>query len=349
VTPSARRIVAVDGLDGSGKSRLANALAAACAADGVAVTQLHVDDFRRDVDFAGLDAGEEAARYYADYFDLAALDRALASFQAGSAGDAELAIVEGVFTLRVPAVAASAGLIVLTVSAGRGAPPDPRARSPQGPHRRGDRAPHRPALFSRAGTLPRRPRSRGARRRDRGQRGLAPPARRPLRAWPPSGARRALARAVGLVSGRHEHRQRSIGRCRRRRCCVGAAAVIRRRHRDARRAARRHDAGRGPDHRRARHQAIRPGAPHARHRRQRRHGGVAAVAAPNAEVQTVADGAAAASIASGLGAAVVGGDVVRVARGTPARASPTRPAGAPPRTRCSRRCSAPISGSSPAG
>jgi len=117
VTPSARRIVAVDGLDGSGKSRLANALAAACAADGVAVTQLHVDDFRRDVDFAGLDAGEEAARYYADYFDLAALDRALASFQAGSAGDAELAIVEGVFTLRVPAVAASAGLIVLSVSA----------------------------------------------------------------------------------------------------------------------------------------------------------------------------------------------------------------------------------------
>ena len=117
MTPSARRIVAVDGLDGSGKSRLANALAAACAADGVAVTQLHVDDFRRDVDFAGLDAGEEAARYYADYFDLAALDRALASFQAGSAGDAELAIVEGVFTLRVPAVAASAGLIVLTVSA----------------------------------------------------------------------------------------------------------------------------------------------------------------------------------------------------------------------------------------
>jgi len=60
---------------------------------------------------------ETAARYYADYFDLAALDRALASFQAGSAGDAELAIVEGVFTLRVPAVAASAGLIVLTVSA----------------------------------------------------------------------------------------------------------------------------------------------------------------------------------------------------------------------------------------
>ena len=35
----------------------------------------------------------------------------------------------------------------------------------------------------------------------------------------------------------------------------------------------------------------------------------------NAEVQTVADGAAAASVGAGLGAPVVGGDVVRVARG----------------------------------
>jgi uridine kinase len=118
VTRSARRIVAVDGLDGSGKSQLANALAAACAANGVAVTQLHVDDYRRDVDFSGLGPGEEAAHYYERYFDLDALDGALTSFQAGAAGDAELAIVEGVFTLRVPVVAASAALIVLTVSAG---------------------------------------------------------------------------------------------------------------------------------------------------------------------------------------------------------------------------------------
>jgi len=117
VTRSARRIVAVDGVDGSGKSQVASALAAACAAEGVAVTLLHVDDFRRDVDFAGLGAGAEAARYYDQYFDLAALDGALASFQAGSAGDAELAILEGVFTLRIPTVAASAALIVLTVSA----------------------------------------------------------------------------------------------------------------------------------------------------------------------------------------------------------------------------------------
>ena len=74
------RIVAVDGLDGSGKSQFAAALAAACAAGGVAATVLHVDDFRREIDFAGLDADAEAALYYERYFDLAALDGKLASF-----------------------------------------------------------------------------------------------------------------------------------------------------------------------------------------------------------------------------------------------------------------------------
>src|SRR5215468_7319699 len=102
VTRSGRRIVAVDGLDGSGKSRFAAALAAACAADGVSTTLLHVDDFKRDLDFTGLNTDAEAALYYERYFDLAALDARLASFDAGSAGDAALAIVEGVFTLRVP-------------------------------------------------------------------------------------------------------------------------------------------------------------------------------------------------------------------------------------------------------
>ena len=55
------RIVAVDGLDGSGKSQFAAVLAAACVADGVAATVLHVDDFKRDLDFAGLDADAEAS------------------------------------------------------------------------------------------------------------------------------------------------------------------------------------------------------------------------------------------------------------------------------------------------
>jgi len=104
-------IVAVDGLDGSGKSRFAAALAAACAAGGVPATLLHVDDFRRDVDFSGLDAEAEAALYYERYYDLAALDAKLGAFRGGG-----LAIVEGIFTLRVPAVSAAAALIVLTVS-----------------------------------------------------------------------------------------------------------------------------------------------------------------------------------------------------------------------------------------
>ena len=111
------RIVAVDGLDGSGKSQLAAALAAACAADGVSTTMLHVDDFRRDLDFGGLDASAEAARYYDRYYDLDALDGRLASFQAAPTGVADLAIVEGVFTLRVPTIAASGAVMVLRVSA----------------------------------------------------------------------------------------------------------------------------------------------------------------------------------------------------------------------------------------
>jgi len=108
-------IVAVDGLDGSGKSRLAAALAADCAAGGLPATLLHVDDFRRDVDFTGLDAEAEAALYYERYYDLAALDAKLGAFRGGGAGGG-LAIVEGIFTLRVPAVGAVAALIVLTVS-----------------------------------------------------------------------------------------------------------------------------------------------------------------------------------------------------------------------------------------
>src|SRR5436190_15710640 len=110
-------IVAIDGLDGSGKSRFAAALAAACTVGGAPAALLHIDDFRRDLDFGGLDADAEAALYYDRYFDLAALDRALAPFAPGPTGDGGLAIVEGVFTLRVPAVAAGAPLVVLIVSA----------------------------------------------------------------------------------------------------------------------------------------------------------------------------------------------------------------------------------------
>jgi uridine kinase len=109
------RIVAVDGIDGSGKSRFAAALADACVAEDVPAMLFHVDDFRRDLDFAGLDDQAEAALYYERYFDLEALDRALAPL-AQARGAGPLAIVEGVFTLRVPTVAAAGALVVLNVS-----------------------------------------------------------------------------------------------------------------------------------------------------------------------------------------------------------------------------------------
>ena len=106
-----RHIVAVDGLDGSGKSRLGEALAQACEAAGTPALLLHVDDGKRDLDFAGLDQEAESALYYDRYYDFDAVERRLAAFEHG------IAIVEGVFCLRVPAVAAAAELIVLTVTA----------------------------------------------------------------------------------------------------------------------------------------------------------------------------------------------------------------------------------------
>jgi len=106
-----RHIVAVDGLDGSGKSRLGEALAQACEVAGTPALLVHVDDGKRDLDFVGLDQEAESALYYDRYYDFAAVERRLAGFDRG------IAIVEGVFCLRVPAVAASAELIVLTVSA----------------------------------------------------------------------------------------------------------------------------------------------------------------------------------------------------------------------------------------
>jgi uridine kinase len=111
VSDPVRRIVAVDGLDGSGKSRLGEALAQACEVAGTPALLLHVDDGKRELDFAGLDHEAEAALYYERYYDFDAVERRLAAFEQG------IAIVEGVFCLRVPTVAASAELIVLSVSA----------------------------------------------------------------------------------------------------------------------------------------------------------------------------------------------------------------------------------------
>jgi uridine kinase len=132
-----RSLLAIDGIDGSGKSVLAARLAAATTAVGIKTVTLGVDDFRRPVDWL-LGGRAEADIYYNDYYDLPLLDRCLAGFMAGSPSaeipvfdaaahrldghrtiafaGAALAIVEGVFVLRLPSVLAAAGLIYLRSS-----------------------------------------------------------------------------------------------------------------------------------------------------------------------------------------------------------------------------------------
>ena len=122
--PGARSVLAIDGVDGSGKSRFAEALAAGCAQAGAPAVVLHVDDFRRPLDWAGSD---EANLYYERYYDLPLLDHCLRCFLEGRPaasvprfdperealdgaqelrfGDAPLLIVEGIFVLRLSAVA----------------------------------------------------------------------------------------------------------------------------------------------------------------------------------------------------------------------------------------------------
>jgi uridine kinase len=110
-----RSAIAVDGLDGSGKSRFAAALAAALEAAGRPASLLHVDDFRRPTDFAGLEAAEESALYYDRYYDFAALGQELAA-QVRAAADGAVIILEGVMLLRA-ALPAGTPLVVLEVSA----------------------------------------------------------------------------------------------------------------------------------------------------------------------------------------------------------------------------------------
>jgi uridine kinase len=131
-----RQLVAIDGLDGSGKSELARSLVSACEAAGAGpVILFRVDDFRRPL---GALAGEdEATAYYDRYYDFASLDACLVAFEAGAArasaprwdparelvdgerdlafGDARLGFIEGVFVLRSQ-VAARVPLILLEVS-----------------------------------------------------------------------------------------------------------------------------------------------------------------------------------------------------------------------------------------
>ncbi len=104
-------ILAIDGLDGSGKSRFAGRLAEVLTARGQTATILHVDDFRRPLDFSRLEPAAEAALYYDRYYDFAALEAALAERARGAA----VTLVEGVMLLRAR-LPAEACLAVLEVS-----------------------------------------------------------------------------------------------------------------------------------------------------------------------------------------------------------------------------------------
>jgi len=107
-------ILAIDGLDGSGKSRFAAALADVLTAGGHPAGLVHVDDFRRPLDFDGLDPAAETALYYERYFDFQALAEAVAD-RARSAPAAST-IIEGVMPLRAP-LSGPLWLVVLEVSA----------------------------------------------------------------------------------------------------------------------------------------------------------------------------------------------------------------------------------------
>lgn len=132
-----RSLVSIDGVDGSGKSRFARALAEACEAAGAPpVVIFRVDDFRRPLGVLPT-ATDEAAVYYERYYDFALLDDCLRQFLSGAPGvsiprfdptrelvdgtqelcfgEASLALLEGVFVLRAPATAAGA-VVVLEVT-----------------------------------------------------------------------------------------------------------------------------------------------------------------------------------------------------------------------------------------
>jgi uridine kinase len=109
-----RSAIAVEGLDGSGKSRFAAALVEALTAVGRPATLVHVDDFRRALEFEGLAPEQESALYYDAYFDFAAVGAALAAALAGPA-DGAVAILEGVMALRA-ALPPGTPLVVLEVS-----------------------------------------------------------------------------------------------------------------------------------------------------------------------------------------------------------------------------------------
>lgn len=124
----------VDGIDGSGKSTLASALHDQLQASGVRTAVLHVDDFRKPVDWQAAGA-MQAEAYYNVYYDLLTLDLVLEALTSGhpdvrvpkfhegesplwsvmEASGVQLVIVEGIFTQRL-SMATQAALLYVDAS-----------------------------------------------------------------------------------------------------------------------------------------------------------------------------------------------------------------------------------------
>lgn len=104
----AEAVVLVDGIDGSGKTSFAGLLADTMRLGGAEVALVHVDDFRRSV--AWNHPAGEAAVYWDQYFDLEAAGREVGR----AVADGQVVVLEGIFTLRLPAVA-GAPLVYLEV------------------------------------------------------------------------------------------------------------------------------------------------------------------------------------------------------------------------------------------
>jgi uridine kinase len=94
-------VVLVDGIDGSGKTMFAGRLAEALRAGGAPVALMHVDDYRCEVNWD--DPRGEAEIYWSCYFDLAALETQVGTLIASGT----TVVLEGIFTLRLPALARS--------------------------------------------------------------------------------------------------------------------------------------------------------------------------------------------------------------------------------------------------
>jgi uridine kinase len=129
-----RPLILVDGIDGSGKSHLAERIRQEASAAGLHPVLLRVDDFRTATDWAGVD---EAEVYYESYYDLVGLEACLRAYQAGAEAievpafdsvservaevrrirltETQVLIVEGVFVRRLPS-AEGAALIYIETS-----------------------------------------------------------------------------------------------------------------------------------------------------------------------------------------------------------------------------------------